>query len=74
MNILIVLAALSATPDYTLCACDYQIAPVKKVVAVAKSTKTVLVKKPKIETNVGSCEDGQCGNPAQPVRIFRRWR
>lgn len=70
MYALILAAALGSAPDYTLCACDYQIAPAKKVVAVVKATKSVVVKK---ETT-GTCANGQCGTLQRPVRIFRRWR
>ena len=72
MNILILAAALCGTPDYTLCANDYQIAPVRKTaVAVKVVTKSVVVVTKKAIT--GSCVDGQCGQPTRSVRTFRRW-
>jgi hypothetical protein len=71
MYALILVAALGSAPDYTLCACDYQIAPVRKAaVAVKVVTKSVVVKKTAI---TGSCVNGQCVRPQLPVRTFRRW-
>jgi uncharacterized low-complexity protein len=70
MYALILAAALGAN-DYTLCANDYQITPVRKTAVVVKViTKSVVVKKQAI---TGSCANGQCGTSQRPVRTFRRW-
>lgn len=71
MYALILAATLCGTPDYTLCAHDYQIAPVRKAAVVVKAVaKSVVVKK---VTNVGTCANGQCGTSQRSVRTFRRW-